>query len=172
MIDPAVTVWPANTLTPSRWAAESRPFFEEPRPFLCAIAGVLLGLRRARPARRLRRVLGARRRRLPGRGLLRRGRLLGGRLLRGGLLGRRGGGRLGLDAPIEAIWIRLSSERWPRVFLKPRLGLNVKTLSFSPRRCSTTSAVTEPSSFLPSVTTSSPPVMSTAGVNDLPGSTA
>src|SRR3712207_1211540 len=37
MIEPAVTGWPANTLTPSRFAAESRPFFDEPRPFLCAI---------------------------------------------------------------------------------------------------------------------------------------
>ena len=45
------------------------------------------------------------------------------------------GARFGFDGPIESIWIRLSSERWPRVFLKPRLGLNVKTLSFSPRRC-------------------------------------
>src|SRR5690349_22338407 len=110
MIAPAVTVWPANTFTPSRWAAESRPFFEEPRPFLCAIAGVLLGLRRARPARRLRRVLGARRRRLPRRGLLRRGRLLGGRLLRGGLLGRRGGGRLG-----RLLVCRLLGRRPPRL---------------------------------------------------------
>src|SRR6476469_3078675 len=106
MIEPAVTVWPANTFTPSRWAAESRPFFEEPRPFLCAIAGVLLGLRGARLPRRLRLV---RRRgsggRLPGRrllgsgGLLRR-RLLGrggrGLLLVGGLLGRR---PLGLRRP-------------------------------------------------------------------------
>src|SRR4249920_752992 len=83
MIEPAVTVSPANTLTPSRWACESRPFFEEPRPFLCAIAGVLLGLRGARLSRRLRLVGG---RRL--RGLARR-RLLGGRLLGGGLLGRR-----------------------------------------------------------------------------------
>jgi hypothetical protein len=24
-------------LTPSRWAFESRPFLEEPKPFLCAI---------------------------------------------------------------------------------------------------------------------------------------
>ena len=58
------------------------------------------------------------------------------------------GARLGFDGPIESIWIRLSSERWPRVFLNPRLGLNVKTLSFSPRRCSTTWAVTAPSSFV------------------------
>src|SRR5438093_13182431 len=57
MIAPAVTSWPANTLTPSRCAAESRPFFDEPSPFLCAIPGRLLrwGLRgllpRARPLR-------------------------------------------------------------------------------------------------------------------------
>src|ERR1051325_1609023 len=95
MIDPAVTVWPANTLTPSRWACESRPFFEEPRPFLCAISAVLLRLRRARLPRRLRLVVGARRGRLPGGGLLRRSPLLGGGLLRRRLLGRRGRGLLG-----------------------------------------------------------------------------
>src|SRR6185503_757051 len=44
MIEPAVTSWPANTFTPSRFAFESRPFFEEPRPFLCAISGLLCGL--------------------------------------------------------------------------------------------------------------------------------
>src|SRR4051794_14905690 len=38
MMDPAGTTWPAKTLTPSRLALESRPFLEEPRPFLCAIA--------------------------------------------------------------------------------------------------------------------------------------
>src|SRR5512132_2322896 len=84
MIDPAVTVSPANTLTPSRWARESRPCFEEPRPFLCAIAGVLLGLRGARLSRRLRLVCSCGRRRLARRRLLGRGGLLG-----GGLLGRR-----------------------------------------------------------------------------------
>src|SRR4029079_5937029 len=67
MIAPAVTVSPANTFTPSRFAFESRPFLEEPSPFLCAT--VLLLLRRGR--------LPLRRRRL----LLRRGRL--------GLLARR-----------------------------------------------------------------------------------
>src|SRR4051812_20280226 len=41
MIEPAVTSWPANTLTPRRWAFESRPFFEEPSPFLCAIGCLL-----------------------------------------------------------------------------------------------------------------------------------
>src|SRR6476659_7346447 len=103
MIEPAVTVSPANTLTPSRWACESRPFFEEPRPFLCAIAGVLLGLRGARLSRRLRLVGGCRRRGLAGRRLLGGGRrlrrrsrgLLGG-LLVGGLLRRR---PLGLGRP-------------------------------------------------------------------------
>src|SRR6185503_19512185 len=45
MIEPAVTSWPANTFTPSRCAFESRPFFEEPRPFLCAICRHLLLLR-------------------------------------------------------------------------------------------------------------------------------
>src|SRR5438067_11550188 len=51
MIDPAETVSPANTFTPNRWAWESRPFFEDPSPFLCAIARVLLlgaGASRAR----------------------------------------------------------------------------------------------------------------------------
>src|SRR5438552_10913609 len=57
MIAPAVTSWPANTFTPSRCAAESRPFFDEPRPFLCAILRRLLRgrlrglLPRARPLR-------------------------------------------------------------------------------------------------------------------------
>src|SRR3954454_10132083 len=37
MISPPVTVSPANTFTPRRWALESRPLREEPRPFLCAI---------------------------------------------------------------------------------------------------------------------------------------
>jgi hypothetical protein len=31
-------VWPPKTLTPSRWTFESRPFLEEPKPFLCAIS--------------------------------------------------------------------------------------------------------------------------------------
>src|SRR4051812_26127473 len=38
MISPPVTACPANTFTPRRWAFESRPLREEPRPFLCAIA--------------------------------------------------------------------------------------------------------------------------------------
>src|SRR3954471_18940577 len=38
MISPPVTAWAANTFTPRRWAFESRPLREEPRPFLCAIA--------------------------------------------------------------------------------------------------------------------------------------
>src|SRR3954466_10167201 len=37
MISPPVTVSPANTFTPRRWAWVSRPLREEPRPFLCAI---------------------------------------------------------------------------------------------------------------------------------------
>src|SRR6185437_8906519 len=83
MIAPAVTCWPANTFTPSRCACESRPFFDEPRPFLCAIARVLL--LRPRPPRLGRRLLGGVRLRL------RRGPRLGGRprlglwLLRGRL---------------------------------------------------------------------------------------
>ena len=38
MIPPALMVWPANTFTPRRFDWESRPFLEEPRPFLCAIS--------------------------------------------------------------------------------------------------------------------------------------
>jgi hypothetical protein len=34
---PPVTVSPSPRLMPSRWAFESRPFLELPRPFLCAI---------------------------------------------------------------------------------------------------------------------------------------
>ena len=33
----ALTSCPAKIFTPSRWLAESRPFLEEPSPFLCAI---------------------------------------------------------------------------------------------------------------------------------------
>ena len=36
-IIPALTSWPAKIFTPSRWLCESRPFLEEPSPFLCAI---------------------------------------------------------------------------------------------------------------------------------------
>src|SRR3954451_4539170 len=38
MISPPVTVWPAKTFTPRRFAFESRPLRLEPRPFLCALA--------------------------------------------------------------------------------------------------------------------------------------
>src|SRR6476659_8401420 len=93
MMEPAGTTWPAKTFTPSRLALESRPFLEEPRPFLCAISlrfllrrglrgrGLLTRLRR----RLLRRGLGSRR--LCGRGLG--SRRLGGRGLGSGPLGRR-----------------------------------------------------------------------------------
>src|SRR2546423_5210745 len=53
MISPPVTVWPANTFTPSRLALESRPLRDDPRPFLCAIGGLLSfrgGLRPLAPA--------------------------------------------------------------------------------------------------------------------------
>src|ERR1700755_1858334 len=36
-ISPPVTTWPAKIFTPRNWAFESRPFLEEPRPFLCAM---------------------------------------------------------------------------------------------------------------------------------------
>src|SRR5436309_643820 len=42
MISPPVTVSPAKTFTPRRCACESRPLRLEPRPFLCAIFGLLL----------------------------------------------------------------------------------------------------------------------------------
>src|SRR5262245_54492158 len=42
MISPPLTVWPANTLTPSIFGLESRPLRLEPSPFLCAICGLLL----------------------------------------------------------------------------------------------------------------------------------
>src|SRR5687768_16651759 len=38
MMEPAVTVWPANSLKPSRLALLSRPLRELPTPFLCAIS--------------------------------------------------------------------------------------------------------------------------------------
>src|SRR6266480_4081258 len=45
MISPPVTTCPANVLTPSRCALESRPLRLEPSPFLCAIARLRLGFR-------------------------------------------------------------------------------------------------------------------------------
>src|SRR6478735_9349584 len=42
MISPPVTVWPAKTFTPRRFALESRPLRLEPRPFLCAISSAPL----------------------------------------------------------------------------------------------------------------------------------
>src|SRR5437763_1048062 len=83
MISPPVTVWPANTFTPSRLECESRPLREEPRPFLCAITFLRLGLAGSRLARR-----GLLSRGRLGRGLLSRGLLSRGRLGHG-LLGRR-----------------------------------------------------------------------------------
>src|SRR5919202_6448737 len=47
MISPPVTVCPANTLTPSRFAFESRPLRLEPSPFLCAIRSSAPDLRDA-----------------------------------------------------------------------------------------------------------------------------
>src|SRR6516164_2720678 len=38
MIWPARTSWPAKILTPRYCGFESRPFLDEPSPFLCAIA--------------------------------------------------------------------------------------------------------------------------------------
>ena len=37
-ISPALTFWPPNRLTPSRWALESRPLRELDAPFLCAMS--------------------------------------------------------------------------------------------------------------------------------------
>src|SRR5438552_6148495 len=86
MISPALTCWPPNRLTPSRWALESRPFRLDDAPFLCAISALL---RRLFPARRR---LGPGGGRL---GLARRGRLARPRGL--GLRGRLA--RLGRLAP-------------------------------------------------------------------------
>src|SRR4051812_30325893 len=41
MISPPLTLWPAKTLTPSMLGLDSRPLRLEPRPFLCAISGLL-----------------------------------------------------------------------------------------------------------------------------------
>src|SRR5919204_415100 len=127
MIAPAVTVWPANTLTPSRWAAESRPFLDDPRPFLCAIARLLLRAPRGRaPPRRLRllrrRRLGRGRARLPCRRLLRR--RLGPRLAVGRLgcaLAGRGALRLRFTdrVDLDPAQLRPVSAR----LLEPTLGL-------------------------------------------------
>src|SRR5438445_286471 len=73
MISPPVTVCPENTLTPRRFAFESRPFREEPSPFLCAIVNLLWSLGCLAGARLARSGLGRR-------GL--RVRLRGGRLRR------------------------------------------------------------------------------------------
>src|SRR5579859_705913 len=97
MISPPVTRSPANTLTPRRLAFESRPFREDPRPFLCAIlalrglgGGRLLGL----GGGRLLGLGGGRLLGLGGRGLgLRGGRGLGRRGGRFGCYGRRDLGR-------------------------------------------------------------------------------
>src|ERR671936_695497 len=127
MIAPAVTVWPANTLTPSRWAAESRPFLDDPRPFLCAIARLLLRAPRGRaPPRRFRllrrRRFGRGRARFPCRRLLRR--RLGPRLA----VGRLGSGLAGRGAlrlrftdrvDLDPAQLRPVSAR----LLEPTLGL-------------------------------------------------
>jgi len=38
IIEPAVAFWPPYSFTPLYWGLLSRPFLEEPCPFLCAIA--------------------------------------------------------------------------------------------------------------------------------------
>ena len=65
MIWPARTSWPAKILTPRNCGFESRPFFDEPSPFLCAIFGLLLRERRLERrdralARRVRLLVGER----------------------------------------------------------------------------------------------------------------
>src|SRR3954447_21813343 len=42
MISPALTTWPPNRFTPSRWALESRPLREDEAPFLCAMSASAL----------------------------------------------------------------------------------------------------------------------------------
>src|SRR3954470_3314017 len=59
MISPPVTVCPAKTFTPSRFALESRPLRLEPRPFLCAISALLLTDARDPDPRQLLTVTGA-----------------------------------------------------------------------------------------------------------------
>src|SRR5579885_1674031 len=41
IIDPPETNWPPKAFTPSRCELESRPFFELPKPFLCAMTQLL-----------------------------------------------------------------------------------------------------------------------------------
>src|SRR5580704_7145164 len=43
-ISPALTCWPPNRLTPSRWELESRPLRLEDAPFLCATVALLSDL--------------------------------------------------------------------------------------------------------------------------------
>src|SRR4051812_9597156 len=59
MISPPVTVWPAKTFTPRRFALESRPLRLEPRPFLCAMSRLPLADRGDLDARQLLAVAGA-----------------------------------------------------------------------------------------------------------------
>ena len=48
MMPPAPTDWPPYTFTPRRLDTESRPFFVDPAPFLCAASiGTTAGLKRA-----------------------------------------------------------------------------------------------------------------------------
>src|SRR3954453_9116675 len=53
MISPPVTVWPAKTFTPRRFALESRPLRLEPRPFFGAISSAPLADRSDANARQL-----------------------------------------------------------------------------------------------------------------------
>src|SRR5689334_21002231 len=48
-MDPPVTSSPPKAFTPSRCALESRPFFELPRPFLCAISRLRQNLAHGHP---------------------------------------------------------------------------------------------------------------------------
>src|SRR5688572_11050808 len=43
MMPPALIIWLPNTLTPSRWPAESRPLLDEPCDFVEAISTSLSG---------------------------------------------------------------------------------------------------------------------------------
>src|SRR6185436_6967642 len=43
MMPPARTVWPSPSLMPRRLDLESRPFLDEPPPFLCAIGRGIIG---------------------------------------------------------------------------------------------------------------------------------
>src|SRR3954465_8843556 len=137
MMDPAGTTWPAKTFTPSRLELESRPFLEEPRPFLCAIAYASCSVAGFSAA---------------GLGFARG--FAGAFLGAGSSTGAFSGAALAEAALAEAdclgveptamSWIAMRGRRrgCPRAFLVLFLGLYWKTRILVPSRCSSTRAVT------------------------------